>query len=84
MNKVRKKTNYRDDEFLLKVGARIREVRESKGMTQMELAFKCNDVDYSQINRIELGKVNFSTSYLNLIAKSLEVEIAELLAVSRV
>lgn len=48
-------------------------------MTQMELAFKCNDVDYSQINRIELGKVNFSVSYLNLIAKSLDMEVLELL-----
>ena len=34
----------------------------------MDLAFKCNDIDYSQINRIELGKVNFSVSYLSLIA----------------
>ena len=42
-------------------------------MTQMELAFKCNDVDYSQINRIELGKVNFSVSYLLLIAEALDV-----------
>ncbi|OYZ01055.1 MAG: hypothetical protein B7Y37_08860 [Sphingobacteriia bacterium 28-36-52] len=45
----------------------------------MDLAFKCNDKDYSQINRVELGKVNFSVSYLSLIAEALEVTPAELL-----
>jgi transcriptional regulator with XRE-family HTH domain len=45
----------------------------------MELAFKCNDMDYSQINRMELGKINFSASYLLLIAKALEVSPKKLL-----
>ena len=45
----------------------------------MELAFKCNDVDYSQINRVELGKVNFSVSYLTLISNALEVNPKDLL-----
>jgi transcriptional regulator with XRE-family HTH domain len=76
-NTVRK--YYRDDEFLLKVGSRIREIRLSKGLTQTDLAFKCNDKDYSQINRVELGKVNFSVSYLSLIASALGVKPDELL-----
>ncbi len=38
-----------------------------------------NDSDYSQINRIELGKVNFSLSFLSLIAESLEVQPKDLL-----
>jgi transcriptional regulator with XRE-family HTH domain len=70
---------YRDDEFLLKVGSRIREIRLSKGLTQTDLAFKCNDKDYSQINRVELGKVNFSVSYLSLIASALDVNPKELI-----
>jgi len=45
----------------------------------MDLAFKCNDKDYSQINRVELGKVNFSISYLSLIAEALGVKPQELL-----
>lgn len=44
----------------------------------MDLAFKCNDKDYSQINRVELGKVNFSVSYLLLIAEALDVNPKEL------
>ena len=45
----------------------------------MDLAIKCSDKDYSQIIRVELGKVNFSVSYLTLIANALEVTIKELL-----
>lgn len=48
----------------------------------MELAFACNDKDYSQINRIELGKVNFSVSYLSLIAAQLEVSPRDLIPAS--
>jgi transcriptional regulator with XRE-family HTH domain len=55
------------------------ELRLAKGLTQMELAFNCGDFDYSQINRIELGKVNFSVSYLVLLAKELDVTPNELL-----
>ena len=79
MNKRTTRTYHRDDEFLLKVGNRIRDIRIEKGLTQMELAFKCNDIDYSQINRIELGKVNFSISYLSLIALALNVNPKDLI-----
>lgn len=81
MNKKTRKPYYRDDTFLKEVGARIRENRLKLGLTQMDLAFKCNDVDYSQINRLELGKVNFSISYLKLIASVLNVKIIELLPI---
>ncbi len=79
MNKKSKRVNFRNDDFLKKIGNKIRELRTSKGITQMDLAFKCNDIDYSQINRIELGKINFSISYLPLIAKALGVSVDELL-----
>lgn len=61
------------------VGAKIRAYRIQRGLTQMELALACDDKDYSQINRIELGKVNFSISYLSLIAQVLEVKPQDLL-----
>ena len=79
MKKKAKKVYYRDDDFLTKIGNRIRDLRTAKGMTQMELAFKCNDMDYSQINRMELGKINFSASYLLSIAKALDVSPKKLL-----
>ena len=79
MKKHPKKIYYRDDAFLKAIGETIRELRVSQGLTQMDLAFKCNDKDYSQINRVELGKVNFSVSYLSLIAHALKVQPDELL-----
>ena len=79
MKKRVKRTYYRDDDFLLKIGEQIRELRLKRNLTQMELAFMCNDKDYSQINRLELGKVNFSVSYLSLIAKALDVTPKDLL-----
>lgn len=74
-----RKGYYRDDAFLKEIGDKVRKLRLEKGLTQMDLAFACNDKDYSQINRIELGKVNFSVSYLSLIAKVLEVTPQDLL-----
>ncbi|WP_394367119.1 helix-turn-helix domain-containing protein [Sediminibacterium soli] len=79
MKKRTRKPYYRDDDFLLKIGEKVRSIRMDKGLTQMELAFKCNDKDYSQINRVELGKVNFSVSYLSLIADALEIAPKDLL-----
>lgn len=74
-----RKPYYRNDDFLKTIGANVRRLRLEKGLTQMELAFACDDKDYSQINRIELGKVNFSISYLSLLALALSVEPTDLL-----
>jgi transcriptional regulator with XRE-family HTH domain len=79
VKKRTRKPYYRDDAFLKEIGEKVRELRLKAGLTQMELAFKCNDKDYSQINRLELGKVNFSVSYLSLISQALEVTPKELL-----
>lgn len=79
MKKTAKRRYYRDDDFIAKIGEKVRELRISKGMSQTDLAFKCGDKDYSQINRIELGKVNFSISYLALIADALGVLPEDLL-----
>ena len=79
MQRKTRKPYYRDDVFLRKLGENVRALRIKKGLTQMELAFACGDKDYSQINRIELGKVNFSVSYLSLLADALNVEPGDLL-----
>ena len=69
---------YRDDKGLKEVGERIREIRKLQNMTQEELANKCG-LDYSQVNRMELGKVDFSFSQISLIASGLQVHRAKLL-----
>jgi transcriptional regulator with XRE-family HTH domain len=73
-----KRSYYKDAEVLTQVGAKIRQIRILKQISQETLANDC-DIDYSQVNRMELGKVNFSISYLYRIAKALHVDPAELL-----
>lgn len=73
-----KKTYYKDTDLLIQIGENLRKVRESKGISQEALA---NDfgLDYTQINRMELGKVNFSISNLYRLAKALGVDAKKLL-----
>jgi transcriptional regulator with XRE-family HTH domain len=60
------------------IGEKIREIRNQKNVSIEALANECG-VDYSQVNRMELGKVNFSISYLNKIANALGVDPKTLL-----
>jgi transcriptional regulator with XRE-family HTH domain len=79
MEKAKKRrTNYRDDDLLKAVGENIRLVRKSKGFTIESFANQIG-VDYSQINRMELGKVNVTISMLSRIANELGVPLAKLL-----
>lgn len=78
MPKKVSRKQFVDKSFVISVGAKIREIRLSKNMSQEVFAAEC-DVDYSQINRMELGKVNFSISYLSKIAKALKIHPMELL-----
>ncbi len=71
---------YKDENAILKVGAKIREIRIERGLSQQKLADLCN-VELSQINRIELGKVNTSVSHIFLIAEKLGVSPTELINV---
>ena len=74
----RKSRYYKDDEVLKLIGSKIREFRINKEISQETFANEC-DIDYSQVNRMELGKVNFGISYLYRIAKALNVDPKELL-----
>jgi transcriptional regulator with XRE-family HTH domain len=73
-----KRIYYKDEEMLKQIGVKIREARSGKNMTIEALAIEC-EVDYSQINRMELGKVNFAVSYLSKVAKALKIDPKELL-----
>jgi transcriptional regulator with XRE-family HTH domain len=49
-----------------KVGARIREIRNAKGLTQEALAYK-SDIDRTFMNHVENGKRNISLISLEKI-----------------
>lgn len=66
------------EELILKVGKRVREIRLSKGLTLERVAFDAG-IDYSQLSRIELGKINTSIYQIYIVSKSLDVPLPELL-----
>ena len=78
MKKNAKRRYYKDEKALIDIGQKIRETRILNGMSQESLANEC-ELDYSQINRMELGKVNFTISNLYRIAKALKVSPRDLL-----
>ncbi|RXM44960.1 helix-turn-helix domain-containing protein [Flavobacterium sp. YO12] len=63
---------------LQKFGKKIKEIRESKGLTQAQLAHKI-DKDRESIARLERGAVNPTYLYLLEICGGLEITIEELM-----
>jgi transcriptional regulator with XRE-family HTH domain len=59
------------------VGNNIRLIRISQKMSIDTLAIKA-DMDYTQLSRIELGKINTSIYQIYKISKTLQVSIEEL------
>lgn len=67
-------------EILKIVGKRIKEVRESKGLSQVELVGKMQgEIDPTNISRIESGRTNPTIYTLYRIAEALEVKVIELI-----
>ena len=67
-----------DLEFLVQIGLRIQQIRRSKGITQMELSYRC-EMERSNMRRIESGGTNPTILTLRKIASALGVEIDEIL-----
>lgn len=63
---------------LIEFGKKVRELRISKGMTQLELADKFQSAE-ATISRLEKGRLNPSLLWLIKLSKALEVEFSELI-----
>ena len=59
------------------VGSRIRNIRQSKGLTIEQLAFEVG-IEYTQLSRIERGRINTSIFQLFLICKALNISFSEI------
>lgn len=68
----------RHEEGIIKFGLRVKELRLQKGFSQEQLAWETG-LEFSQINRIENGKINTSISNIFIIATALKVNPSELL-----
>ena len=67
----------KNKKFLMLLGAQIRQLRISKGMTQVDLAIAIEN-HAEQIGRIERGELNVSSCTLLLISQGLEISMKEL------
>ncbi|WP_018758525.1 helix-turn-helix domain-containing protein [Paenibacillus terrigena] len=66
-----------DKEVLLRVGARIRELRKEKGLTQEALGEK-GGFHFSYVGQVERGEKNVALLNLAKIAEALDVDISQL------
>lgn len=65
-------------DFLQKLGRHIAQTREKAGLSQTELALRC-DKDRQSINRLEKGRINPTAFYLLQLATELNVPVKDLL-----
>jgi transcriptional regulator with XRE-family HTH domain len=69
--------NVKNKALIKAVGAKIREFRILKGLSQEDLANEA-DVPLSQIGRIERGENNPTISTIHVLAQALNVEMKDL------
>ncbi|AOC94098.1 MULTISPECIES: helix-turn-helix domain-containing protein [Flavobacterium] len=65
-------------EELKRLGARIKELRNAKGLSQAKLGLLILK-DQQSIHKVEAGEFNPTYIYLLALAKGLEISISELL-----
>lgn len=66
-------------EILKVVGKKIKELREAKGLSQVDLVGKIEgNIDTTNISRTESGRTNPTLYTLYRIASALEVELTDL------
>lgn len=60
-----------------KVGERIKEVREQKGLSLRKLE-AISEVDFSWLSKLEKGQINFSIDSLTKVMKALKIQPGDL------
>jgi ribosome-binding protein aMBF1 (putative translation factor) len=76
-NTTTQKSSMKENSLQIKIGKHIQKIRELKGISQQDLAAKCN-FEKSNMSRLEAGRVNPTLSTLEKVANALEVSLAEL------
>jgi transcriptional regulator with XRE-family HTH domain len=73
--------NTKELKYFQKLGSRIKELREEKGIDQKSFAFDCG-IGRTQLYMIENGKTNPRLLTLMKIADGLEISVSELLKIN--
>ncbi|MFZ6846473.1 helix-turn-helix domain-containing protein [Undibacterium sp. RuTC16W] len=71
------------EKVLVAFGFAVRRTRKAQGISQEELALKC-EIDRSYMGAIERGEQNPGLLHLARIAKALSVKIEELMAAAKI
>ena len=66
-----------NSQIQIKFGKRIKKLRNSQGISQEELAFRCN-ISKNYLSDVERGTRNVSLQAIEKIAKGLKVKESEL------
>jgi len=72
-------TKLSEQEFLKKLGSKIKLVRNEKGWSLNEISIKCG-IEKASISRIESGKSNITLKTLFKLSLALEVTVAHFFA----
>jgi transcriptional regulator with XRE-family HTH domain len=72
--------NTKELKYFQKLGAKIKQLREEKGIDQKSFAFDC-EIGRTQLYMIENGRTNPRLLTLLKIADGLEIQISELLKI---
>jgi transcriptional regulator with XRE-family HTH domain len=72
------KMEISEENFITNLGTHIRQLRESKNLSQQDLASDCG-IPKVQIGRIERAKINTTVRTLVKIANALDIEPKDLL-----
>ena len=70
--------NKEEQKYFQILGAKIRQMREGKGLDQKAFAFEC-EIGRTQLYMIENGKTNPRLLTLIKIAKGLEISVDDLM-----
>ena len=71
------------NQLLIEFGKKIREIREQKKMSQLDLAMFINE-DENKIESIEKGKCDLDILSLFAIAQAFNIKLAELLKIKNI
>ena len=69
---------FSEDDFLKKLGNRIKILRVAQGLSQAQLADSIN-MSPRYLSEVEAGKRNISIYFLKLLAERLSISLSELL-----
>ena len=69
-----------NEEIIVKIGLKIRELRENKNLSLMDFSFML-DIEYNNLIRIEKGRTNPTLKILIKISRALDIPLKELVDV---